>query len=64
MVPLIEFPVETTVSGDDVIHAATMHPGLSYVSVVYQMAAEAIVPLNRQGGRGVGVTAGLETVPR
>jgi len=63
MVPLIEFPVETTVSGDDVIHAATM-PGLSYVSVVDQIAAGAIVPLNRQGGRGVGVTAGLETVPR
>jgi hypothetical protein len=37
-----------------------MNPGLSYVGVVYQIAAEAIVPLNSQGGRGVGVTAALE----
>jgi hypothetical protein len=37
-----------------------MNPGLSYVGVAYQVAAEAIVPLNSQGGHGVGVTAGLE----
>jgi hypothetical protein len=37
-----------------------MNPELAYVGVVYQVAAEAIVPLSSQGGRGVGVTAGLE----
>jgi hypothetical protein len=39
---------------------ARMNPELAYVGVVYQVAAEAIVPLSSQGGRGVGVTAGLE----
>jgi hypothetical protein len=60
LVPLIEFPVDTTITGGRFTNAATMNPGLSYVGVVYQVAAEAIVPLNGQGGHGVGVTAGLE----
>lgn len=60
LVPLIEFPVDTTVSGGRLRNAATMNPGLSYVGVAYQVAAEAIVPLNTQGGHGVGFTAGLE----
>jgi hypothetical protein len=60
LVPLIEFPVDTTINGGRFTSAATMNPGLSYVGVVYQIAAEAIVPLDRQGGHGVGVTAGLE----
>ena len=60
LVPLIEFPVDTTITGGKFEHAATMNPGLSYVGVRYQVAAEAIVPLNNQGGRGVGVSAGLE----
>jgi hypothetical protein len=60
LVPLIEFPVDTTITGDRFTNAATMNPGLSYVGVVYQVAAEAIVPLSNQGGHGVGVTAGLE----
>ena len=60
LVPLIEFPVDTTITGGKFTNAATMNPGLSYVGVVYQVAAEAIVPLSQSGGRGVGVTAGLE----
>ena len=60
LVPLIEFPVDTTIKGGSFTSAATMNPGLSYVGVVYQIAAEAILPLDRQGGHGVGVTAGLE----
>jgi hypothetical protein len=60
LVPLIEFPVDTTITGGRFTNAATMNPGLSHVGVAYQVAAEAIVPLNNQGGRGVGVTAGLE----
>ena len=34
--------------------AATMNPGLSYVEVTWQLAAEAIVPLNSQAGRTIG----------
>jgi hypothetical protein len=60
LVPLIEFPVVTTITGGRFTNAATMNPGLSYVGVTYQVAAEAIVPLNNQAGHGVGVTAGLE----
>ena len=60
LVPLIEFPVNTTITGGNFTNAATMNPGFSYVGVVYQVAVEAIIPLNNQGGHGVGVTAGLE----
>jgi hypothetical protein len=60
LVPLIEFPVDTTIEGGKFTHTASMDPGLSYVGVVYQLAVEATVPLNRRGGRDVGVTAGFE----
>jgi hypothetical protein len=60
LVPLIEFPVDTTIKGGRFTSGATMNPGLPYVGVVYQVAAEATVPLDRHGGHGVGVTAGLE----
>lgn len=58
--PLIELSVDTTITGGKFTNAATINPGLPYVGVVYQVAAEAIVPLSQPGGRGVGVTAGLE----
>jgi len=31
-----------------------MNPGLSYVGKTYQVAAEAILPLNNEAGHGVG----------
>lgn len=31
-----------------------MNPGLSYVAKTYQVAAEAIIPLNNEAGLGVG----------
>jgi hypothetical protein len=37
----------------------TMNPGLSYVAETWQVAAEAIVPLNSEGGRSVGGRAQL-----
>ena len=36
-----------------------MNPGLSYVAVSWQVAAEAIVPLNREAGRSIGARAQL-----
>jgi hypothetical protein len=36
-----------------------MNPGLSYVAVSWQVAAEAIVPLNREAGRCIGARAQL-----
>lgn len=50
-VPLVEFAFESA-SGKQTL--ATMNPGLSYVATTWQIAVEAIVPLNRGAGHGVG----------
>jgi hypothetical protein len=50
-VPLVEFSFDSP-RGEKT--AATMNPGLSYVDVTWQLAAEAIVPLNSQAGRTIG----------
>ena len=39
--------------------AATMNPGFANVAVTWQIAAEAIVPPNREGGNGMGFRAQL-----
>ena len=36
-----------------------MNPGLAYVAGTWQVAAEAVVPLNSEGGRRIGVRAHL-----
>src|SRR5262249_22144465 len=55
-VPLVEFSFDSP-RGQKT--AATMNPGLSYVAVSWQVAAEVIVPLNREAGRSIGVRAQL-----
>lgn len=55
-VPLVEFSFDSP-RGQNT--AATMNPGFAYVAVTWQIAAEAIVPLNRQGGSGTGFRAQL-----
>ena len=49
--PLVEFAFDTPWRQKT---AATANPGLAYVEDVWQVSAEAIVPLNRPGGRGLG----------
>jgi hypothetical protein len=56
LVPLIEFAFDSP-RGEKT--SATMNPGLSYVAVTWQLAVEAIVPLNSEGGRSVGARAQL-----
>jgi hypothetical protein len=56
LVPLIEFSFNSP-RGEKT--SATMNPGLSYVAVTWQVAVEAIVPLNTEGGRSVGARAQL-----
>src|SRR6516165_6147093 len=56
LVPLVEFNFDTPFRQST---AATMNPGFAYAAVTWQIAAEAIVPLNRQGGSGPGVRAQL-----
>jgi hypothetical protein len=55
-VPLIEFDFDSP-RGQKT--AATANPGLSYVEDVWQLSAEVIVPLNTQGGHGLGLRTQL-----
>jgi hypothetical protein len=50
-VPLVEFAFDSAPGRKSV---ATMNPGLSYVAVTWQLAVEAIVPLNGASGRDIG----------
>jgi hypothetical protein len=54
--PLAEFSFDSP-RGQNT--AATVNPGFAYVAVTWQVAAEAIVPLNREGGSGIGFRAQL-----
>jgi hypothetical protein len=51
LVPLVEFSFDSP-RGQNT--AVTMNPGLAYVAVTWQVAAEVIVPLNRDGGSSTG----------
>ncbi|KJC60533.1 hypothetical protein UP10_12865 [Bradyrhizobium sp. LTSPM299] len=55
-VPLVEFRFDSP-RGQNT--AATANPGFAYVAVTWQVAAEAIIPLNRAGGTGPGFRAQL-----
>jgi hypothetical protein len=55
-VPLVEFDFDSA-RGQKT--AATMNPGLAYVSGTWQIALEAIVPINSEAGHGVGGRAQL-----
>jgi hypothetical protein len=55
-VPLVEFNFD---SPRGQYTAATMNPGFAYGSVTWQIAVEAIVPLNQAGGIGLGFRAQL-----
>ena len=56
LVPLVEFAFDSSRGTKSI---ATMNPGLSYVAVTWQIAVEAIVPLNSASGRGIGGRAQL-----
>ena len=53
---LVEFSFDSP-RGEKTV--ATMNPGLSYVAVSWQLAAEAIVPLNSKAGHSIGARAQL-----
>jgi hypothetical protein len=56
LVPLIEFSFESPFGQAT---AATVNPGFAYVAVTWQVAAEIVVPMNRQGGSAAGFRAQL-----
>jgi hypothetical protein len=56
LLPLVEFNFDSP-RGQKT--AATMNPGFAYVAVTWQIAAEAMLPLNREAGSGPGFRAQL-----
>ena len=56
LLPLVEFSFDTP-RGQNTV--ATMNPGLAYVAVAWQLAAEVVVPLNRDAGSATGFRAQL-----
>jgi hypothetical protein len=56
LVPLVEFAFDSSKGTKSI---ATMNPGLSYVAVTWQVAVEAIVPLNNASGHNVGARTQL-----
>jgi len=56
LIPLVEFSFDSP-RGQKT--AATMNPGLSYVEDTWQLVGEVIVPLNGEGGRGLGIRTQL-----
>jgi hypothetical protein len=56
LLPLVEFSFDSP-RGQRT--AGTMNPGLAYVAVTWQLAAEVIMPLNQAGGHGTGFRAQL-----
>ena len=57
LVPITEFSFKTETSNfDESEHTTgTINPGLLYVADKYQLGVEAIIPINRASGDGVGV---------
>ncbi|MGH6724914.1 MAG: hypothetical protein ACREB8_00025 [Pseudolabrys sp.] len=58
LVPLVEVSLQTPVSNfatSGTVTAGTVNPGLIYVGDTYQLALEAMIPINRDSGTGVGV---------
>lgn len=56
LIPLVEFAFDTP-RGEKT--AATINPGFAYIAQSWQVAAEAIIPANTQGGSRVGARAHL-----
>jgi hypothetical protein len=62
LIPIVEASLQTPVSNtttSGTVTTGTINPGIIYVGNKYQVAIEAIIPVNRQSGTGVGVIAQL-----
>jgi|ERR1043165_7189850 hypothetical protein len=57
LVPIVEVALQTPVANtvtSGTVTTGTINPGLIYAADKFQLAAEAIIPINRQSGTGVG----------
>lgn len=62
LIPIVEAQFNTPVSNtltSGTVTTGTINPGVIWVGNYYQVAVEAIIPVNRQSGAGIGVTAQL-----
>ena len=61
LVPITEFSFKTETSNFDENErtTGTINPGLLYIAEKYQFGVEAIIPINRASGDGIGVTGNL-----
>ena len=61
LVPITEFNFETETSNFDGNErtTGTINPGLLYLADKYQLGVEAIIPINRTSGDGIGVIGNL-----
>ena len=62
LIPLVEASLQTPVSNtftSGTVTTGTVNPGVIYVGDTYQVGVEAIIPVNRHSGTGVGVIAQL-----
>jgi hypothetical protein len=63
LIPLTEFtfsrPISNFAPGTNVT-TGTIQPGAVYITGTYQVAVEAVIPLNGASGHGVGVIASLD----
>ena len=58
LIPLVEVSLQTPVSNfasSGTVTTGTVNPGLIYVGDTYQLALEAMIPVNRDSGTSVGV---------
>ena len=62
LIPIVEFSMQTPVSNtvtSGTVTTGTISPGLIYVGKTFQIAVEALIPVNRQSGTSVGIIGQL-----
>jgi hypothetical protein len=62
LIPIVEASMQTPVSNtltSGTVTTGTVNPGLIYAGNTFQVAIEAVIPLNRDSGSGVGVVGQL-----
>jgi hypothetical protein len=62
LIPIVEFSLQTPVANtltSGTVTTGTINPGVIWVGNYFQVGVEAVIPVNRQSGSGVGVLAQL-----
>jgi hypothetical protein len=57
LIPLVEFPMETSLNRDATPTTGTINPGVLWSGKYFQIGVEAVIPVNGHTGNNVGVLA-------